>query len=111
MRFILTLTAFSALATRLDVRSSPWVFAITHKSRSVQIFGRFEVLRNGITLVDLPGHGDTNNERCLFIYLQMWILFANSNLHDSNQLAEEYLKRADCILLGQLTYADRHHMP
>lgn len=63
MSFILRLTLLSALATRLDVCSFPFVFAITHKSRSVQIFGRFEVLRNGVTLVDLPGHGDTNNER------------------------------------------------
>lgn len=29
-------------------------------------------------------------------------------MHHSNQLAEEYLKRADCILLGQLTYVDSH---
>ena len=59
------------------------------------------MLRNGVTLVDLPGHGDTNNERCVSSKSEPPLRIRNSLLHDSNQLAEEYLKRADCILLGE----------
>jgi hypothetical protein len=42
--------------------------------------GRFEVLSTGITLVDLPGHGDVDNVR--------------------DTMANEYLKSADTICLG-----------
>jgi len=38
---------------------------MTHMGSSVHVLGQFEVLRNGVTLVDLPGHGDTNSERYL----------------------------------------------
>jgi hypothetical protein len=53
-------------------------FTTTHNIPSVYIFGRFEVLRNGVTLVDLPGHGDTNNERCVHLNL---IHFAKTGLN------------------------------
>ena len=35
--------------------------------RSVQIYGKFDVLAPGITLVDLPGQGDANDERYVFV--------------------------------------------
>ncbi|KAJ7897206.1 hypothetical protein B0H14DRAFT_2677325 [Mycena olivaceomarginata] len=45
----------------------------------VKIMGRFEVLSTGVTLVDLPGHGDVDNVR--------------------DNMANEYLKSADTICL------------
>ncbi|KAJ7724281.1 hypothetical protein B0H16DRAFT_1895589 [Mycena metata] len=45
----------------------------------VKIMGRFDVLSTGITLVDLPGHGDVDNTR--------------------DTMANEYLKTADAICL------------
>ncbi|KAJ7492305.1 hypothetical protein FB451DRAFT_1217815 [Mycena latifolia] len=45
----------------------------------VKIKGKFEVLSTGITLVDLPGHGDVDNAR--------------------DSVANEYLKSADSVFL------------
>ncbi|KAJ7168425.1 hypothetical protein C8R46DRAFT_234194 [Mycena filopes] len=60
----------------------------------VKIMGRFDVLSTGITLVDLPGHGDADNSR--------------------DGMANEYLKTADAIcLVAGITRAkddrDIHH--
>ncbi|KAK7063942.1 glycosyltransferase family 22 protein [Favolaschia claudopus] len=48
----------------------------------VKIMGRFEVVSTGVVLVDLPGYGDVDNSR--------------------DTMAEDYLKNADCVCLGQL---------
>ncbi|KAJ6520188.1 hypothetical protein C8R45DRAFT_1120326 [Mycena sanguinolenta] len=48
----------------------------------VEIRGRFPVLATGIVLVDLPGHGDTDETR--------------------NNSAAEYIKTADGVILGTL---------
>ncbi|KAJ7754954.1 hypothetical protein DFH07DRAFT_773520 [Mycena maculata] len=47
--------------------------------KRVSIMGKFEVLSTGITLVDLPGHGDVDNAR--------------------DSMANEYLRTADSVFL------------
>ena len=46
------------------------------------IYGRFDALKSGVILADVPGHGD-------------------SNLVRSN-IAEEAIKKADAVLIGLL---------
>ncbi|KAJ7293001.1 hypothetical protein C8J57DRAFT_1490467 [Mycena rebaudengoi] len=67
-----------------DCLASGSLRALDHRTfwplvKIVRIMGRFDVLSTGLTLVDLPGHGDTDETR--------------------NNMASTYLKTADSILL------------
>ncbi|KAJ7687345.1 hypothetical protein B0H17DRAFT_1300923 [Mycena rosella] len=62
-----------------DVFRTISIYRQNQALHKVEICGNFEVLSSGITLVDLPGHGDDDDTR--------------------NKFAEEYMKNADGVVL------------
>ncbi|KAF7337559.1 Tat pathway signal sequence [Mycena sanguinolenta] len=72
-------TDFLKLEQFLSSTSNPDTGALWPLVQKVEVRGRFPVLSTGIVLVDLPGHGDTDETR--------------------NNSAAEYIKRADGVVL------------
>ena len=65
----------------------------------MELFGDIGALSTGITIIDLPGYGDADSSRFGDLPPYLSLSDAHAFSHRNN-IAEEYVKTADCIILG-----------
>lgn len=54
---------FTALASRSYVRNASAMSFVAQTAHRFEITGKIDALSTGVTIVDLPGYGDSNNIR------------------------------------------------